>query len=86
MQTKISTKGQVVLPKAIRDRRRWKAGTLLTVEERPDGVLLFPVKAPDRTSLAELRRDHAARRDAIEATRQLVLPFRAPGTRERRDD
>jgi AbrB family looped-hinge helix DNA binding protein len=43
MQTKMSTKGQVVLPKAIREKRRWKAGTRLTVEERPDGVLLKPV-------------------------------------------
>jgi AbrB family looped-hinge helix DNA binding protein len=40
MQTKVSTKGQVVLPKAIREKRRWKAGTRLTVEDRPDGVLL----------------------------------------------
>jgi AbrB family looped-hinge helix DNA binding protein len=38
MQTKVSTKGQVVLPKAIRDKRRWKAGTLLTVEDRPEGA------------------------------------------------
>ena len=43
MQTRISTKGQVVLPKAIRERRRWKAGTVLTVEDRPEGLLLKPV-------------------------------------------
>jgi AbrB family looped-hinge helix DNA binding protein len=43
MQTRISSKGQVVLPKALREKRRWKAGTRLTVEERPDGVLLKPV-------------------------------------------
>lgn len=43
-QTTISTKGQIVLPKAIRDKRRWKAGTRLTVEERPEGVLLKPVE------------------------------------------
>jgi AbrB family looped-hinge helix DNA binding protein len=44
MQTRISTKGQVVLPKAIRDKRRWKAGTLLTVEDRLEGLLLKPVE------------------------------------------
>lgn len=38
--TTISTKGQVILPKAIRDRRRWSEGTKLTVEETPEGVLL----------------------------------------------
>ena len=42
-QTTVSTKGQIVLPKAIRDKRRWKAGMRLTVEERSDGVLLKPV-------------------------------------------
>lgn len=40
--TIVSTKGQVILPKAIRDHRRWKPGTRLTVEETADGVLLKP--------------------------------------------
>lgn len=40
LTTLVSTKGQVILPKAIRDQRRWSAGTRLTVEETPDGVLL----------------------------------------------
>jgi AbrB family looped-hinge helix DNA binding protein len=38
--TVISTKGQVILPKAIRDLRHWAAGTQLIVENTPDGVLL----------------------------------------------
>jgi len=38
--TTVSTKGQVILPKAIRQRREWDAGTRLIVEETPDGVLL----------------------------------------------
>jgi AbrB family looped-hinge helix DNA binding protein len=48
--TTVSTKGQVILPKAIRDRRNWPAGTRLVVEETPDGVLLkpAPVFAPTR--------------------------------------
>ncbi|MEI6643250.1 MAG: AbrB family transcriptional regulator [Novosphingobium sp.] len=40
LTTVISTKGQVILPKAIRDQRQWGAGTRLTVENTPDGVLL----------------------------------------------
>lgn len=40
LTTTISTKGQVILPKAIRDQRRWSAGTKLTVENTPEGVLL----------------------------------------------
>ncbi len=38
--TTVSTKGQVILPKAIRQRREWDAGTRLLVEETPEGVLL----------------------------------------------
>jgi AbrB family looped-hinge helix DNA binding protein len=40
LTTTVSTKGQVILPKAIRQRRRWVAGTRLAVEETADGVLL----------------------------------------------
>jgi AbrB family looped-hinge helix DNA binding protein len=40
LKTRVSTKGQVVLPKAIRDRRGWTAGAELVIEERPEGVLL----------------------------------------------
>ena len=40
LTTTVSTKGQVILPKAIRDQRRWPAGTSLVVRDTPDGVLL----------------------------------------------
>jgi AbrB family looped-hinge helix DNA binding protein len=40
--TTVSTKGQVILPKAIRQRRRWGPGTRLVVEETSEGVLLKP--------------------------------------------
>lgn len=48
LTTVVSTKGQVILPKAIRDHRHWGNGTRLMVEETPDGVLLraAPVFAP----------------------------------------
>ena len=40
MTTTVSTKGQVILPKAIRQRRDWDAGTRLLVEETPEGRAL----------------------------------------------
>ena len=40
LTTVISTKGQVILPKAIRDQLHWAPGTRLTVENTPEGVLL----------------------------------------------
>ncbi|HKY82847.1 MAG TPA: AbrB/MazE/SpoVT family DNA-binding domain-containing protein [Sphingobium sp.] len=54
LTTVVSTKGQVILPKAIRDLRHWPAGTRLTVEDTPDGVLLKPVPAFPETSIDTL--------------------------------
>lgn len=42
LTTKLSTKGQVILPKEIRNRRGWSAGTALIVEDTERGVLLKP--------------------------------------------
>lgn len=49
--TTVSTKGQVILPKAIRGKRHWHAGTRLVVEDTPDGVLLkaAPLFKPTRS-------------------------------------
>jgi AbrB family looped-hinge helix DNA binding protein len=44
--TSVSTKGQVVLPKALRDQLNWDVGTRLIVEQTADGVLLKPLTAP----------------------------------------
>lgn len=51
METKVSTKGQVVLPKAIRDKHAWKVGTRLIVEDRPDGVLLKPIEEKKKLTI-----------------------------------
>ncbi len=46
--TRLSTKGQIILPKAIRASRAWGPGTEFTVEEAGDGVLLRPAgRFPD---------------------------------------
>lgn len=38
--TVVSTKGQVILPKAVRDQNNWGPGTRLVVEQTEAGVLL----------------------------------------------
>lgn len=50
LTTTVSSKGQIILPKAIWKRRNWAPGMRLVVEETPDGVLLkeSPVFAPTR--------------------------------------
>ena len=45
LTTVVSTKGQVILPKAIRRALRWEPGTRLVVERTPQGVLLKPEPA-----------------------------------------
>jgi len=40
--TRMSEKGQVVVPKDVRDRMGWLTGTDLEVVEMADGVLLRP--------------------------------------------
>jgi AbrB family looped-hinge helix DNA binding protein len=52
--TKLSSKGQLVLPSAIRAARKWKPGTELAVENRPEGVLLRPLKPFARTRLTDV--------------------------------
>jgi AbrB family looped-hinge helix DNA binding protein len=42
LTTVVSTKGQVILPKAIRRQKHWEAGTRLVVEDTAEGVLLRP--------------------------------------------
>jgi AbrB family looped-hinge helix DNA binding protein len=38
--TRLSTKGQLIIPKEIRERHGWKAGTELIVEDHGDSVVL----------------------------------------------
>ena len=52
--TTVSTKGQVILPKAIRDRHKWGPGTRLTIEETSEGVLLKPVPLVAPTKAEEV--------------------------------
>jgi AbrB family looped-hinge helix DNA binding protein len=47
-ETRLTSKGQLVIPKAIRDRMKWKTGTRLVVEVTEDGaVLLRPQEGED---------------------------------------
>ena len=43
--TRLSSKGQIVLPRSIRAAKAWHAGQPLEVVSTDDGVLLRPLKA-----------------------------------------
>jgi AbrB family looped-hinge helix DNA binding protein len=51
--TLLSSKGQVIIPKAIREARHWHAGTRLEVTETAEGLLLKPVQPQQKAALSE---------------------------------
>ena len=63
LTTRVSTKGQVILPKSIRRLLRWEPGTRLVVENTRDGVLLKPLPA-----FAETRPEEVFGRLAFDGT------------------
>ena len=52
--TRLSTKGQIILPKALRDAHAWAPGTEFIVEETLDGVVLRPTKRFPETCLDDV--------------------------------
>ena len=57
--TRVSSKGQVIIPKQVREARRWSPGTQLEVRETAESVLLTRLtaaaKRPLRQGLAAIR-------------------------------
>lgn len=51
--TLLSSKGQIIIPKALRDARHWRAGTRLQVRETSEGLLLTPIASVEKVALAE---------------------------------
>jgi len=52
--TRLSSKGQVVLPKDLRDAKHWRAGTQLVAEDVAAGVLLRPLPPFPSTRFEEV--------------------------------
>jgi len=53
-RTRLSSKGQVIIPKPVRDRHGWSAGTELEVEDRDEAVVLRAVGPWPRTTVAQV--------------------------------
>lgn len=54
MRTRLSTKGQLIIPRALRDRHGWVAGTELEIEDRVDGVIVRVAKSLPRSEFEGL--------------------------------
>lgn len=72
---RLSTKGQILLPKNIRTSRAWRPGTEFIVEERPEGILPRLIFSKQPHSMRWLGVfDPDARRALSD---KWILPFRA---------
>ena len=54
LTTKLSSKGQVIIPKEIRNRHHWEAGQELQAIDTDDGILLRRTTPFSETSLKEV--------------------------------
>ena len=52
--TKLSSKGQVILPASIRTAKQWHAGVEFAVESTTEGVLLKPLRPHATTTLTDV--------------------------------
>jgi AbrB family looped-hinge helix DNA binding protein len=52
--TRLSSKGQVIIPKAVRNAHQWQAGLDFEVIDTGDGVLLKPMAPFEPTQLADV--------------------------------
>jgi AbrB family looped-hinge helix DNA binding protein len=53
LTTKLSSKGQVIIPKEIRSRHHWEPGQELQAIDTDEGILLRPTSPFPETSLKE---------------------------------
>ena len=52
--TRLSDKGQIVIPKRVRDAHGWKSGIKFIVEDTEDGIRLKPFNPFHRTAIKEV--------------------------------
>lgn len=73
--TRLSSKGQIVLPRSTRDAHGWKVGTEFLVVDTPEGVLLKPVKPFPETRIEDVfgMADYKGPRRSLEEMDEAVL-------------
>jgi AbrB family looped-hinge helix DNA binding protein len=83
-KTRLSSKGQVIIPKAVRDAHEWRTGQEFVVIDTEDGVLLKEQRPFTTTELVEvagvLKRPERAR--TLEEMEEAI----AEGVRAKQDD
>ena len=74
--TRMSSKGQVVIPSAIRVAHSWEPGIEFDVEDTPEGLLLRPVPTLPATSIDDVMgcTGYSGPRRSLEDMRRAVPP------------
>jgi AbrB family looped-hinge helix DNA binding protein len=54
-KTRVSSKGQVIIPKPVRDRHGWREGTELEVDDSGDAVILRASRPFPNTAIEDVR-------------------------------
>jgi len=52
-KTRLSNKGRIFIPKAIRERHGWKSGLEFAIENIGDGIKLKPIRPNKKTRIDE---------------------------------
>ena len=52
--TRLSSKGQIVLPSSIRNAHRWESGTEFQIQETSEGMLLKPLAKPQESRIEDV--------------------------------
>jgi len=52
--TRLSEKGQIVIPKRVRESHGWEAGVKFQIEELEDGVKLKPIGPFEETTIKDV--------------------------------
>lgn len=83
MTSRLSTKGQLIIPKEIRERLGWQPGTHLEIEDRGDRVVIRRPRTVPETSVEDLFgcTGYEGPRRSLEEMKAAI----ALGTRARRD-
>jgi AbrB family looped-hinge helix DNA binding protein len=81
--TRLSSKGQIVLPKSVREAHHWLPGTEFAIQEVSEGILLKPVPSVERTEFSQVF--GMLRYKGPAKTLQEIEHAVEKGVRERRD-
>ncbi len=52
--TRVSSKGQIVIPRDVRARHNWTPGTVLAIEDDDEAVVLRPLPVQPKATLKDL--------------------------------